>query len=189
MMAERPARPTIASFRELRGYVREDYAAHSAFWEPGFQAVLAYRLSLWCNGIRPWALRAPVRLLASFLMFVARNLYGIELSPRTRIGRRFTIAHQSGIVIHPRAVIGDDCLVRQGVTIGATGGSGEASRPPVLGDRVHVGAGAVLAGPITIGDDVTIGPNAVVMTSVPAGSIVAAPPARIVAPPPRRKPT
>ena len=64
-------------------------------------------------------LRAPLRLAVGFLSFFVRNFYGIELYPTARIGRRFGIAHQHGIVIHKRAVIGDDCLIRQGVTIGA----------------------------------------------------------------------
>jgi len=128
----------------------------------------------------------PLRLAVGALAFFVRNFYGIELYPTARIGRRFRIAHQHGIVLAQQVVIGDDCLVRQGVTIGAAGLREEAARPPRLGDRVEVGAGAVLAGPITIGDDVRIGPNAVVMTDVPAGSIVTAPPSRIMTPPPRR---
>jgi serine O-acetyltransferase len=122
---------------------------------------------------------------------VARNVYGIELSDRTRIGRRLRIAHQNGIVIHGQAVIGDDCVIRQGVTLGARGGgrgsrTGKVPGAPHLGDRVEIGVGAVLAGPIRIGDDVVIGPNAVVMTHVPAGAIVSAPPARVIGQPPRR---
>jgi serine O-acetyltransferase len=187
MLSARPPRPVIASFGELRGHLREDYAANKrAFWKPGFQAVAAYRLGVWSNSIRPRALRVPVRLAASFLSYLARNVHGIELSSRTVIGRRLRIAHQHGIVVHPRAVIGDDCLLRQGVTIGSAGEPHAGRRQPVLGDRVQIGAGANIAGPITVGDDVVIGPNAVVMTNVPAGSIVAAPQARILPPPPRR---
>jgi serine O-acetyltransferase len=156
------------------------------FFAPGFQAIAVYRLGVWAAGVRPALLRAPLRLLVGFLAFFVRNFYGIELYPTATIGRRFGIVHQHGIVIHQRAVIGDDCLVRQGVTIGAAGSRDDAARPPRLGDRVKVGAGAVIAGPISIGDDVTIGPNAVVMTNVPAGSMVTVPPARIMTPPPRR---
>jgi serine O-acetyltransferase len=127
--------------------------------------------------------RAPLRLLVGFFAFFVRNFYGIELYPTAEIGRRLGIVHQHGIVIHKRTVIGDDCLIRQGVTIGIRDAE---AMPPRLGDRVKVGAGAVLAGPISIGDDVVIGPNTVVMTSVPAGSMVTAPPSRIMTPPPRR---
>ena len=156
------------------------------FFTPGFQAIAVYRLGVWCNGLRPALLRAPLRLATGLLNFFVRNFYGIEIYPTAEIGRRFGIVHQHGIVIHKLAVIGDDCLVRQGVTIGAAGMREDVVPPPRLGHRVKIGAGAVLAGPIRIGDDVTIGPNAVVMTSVPAGSMVTAPPARIMTPPPRR---
>ena len=87
------------------------------------------------------------RLSCSLDLFV-RNVYGIQLSPQTQIGRRLRIVHQHGIVIHKSAVIGDDCLIRHGVTIGAARGPGA----PRLGDRVEVGAGAVLVGNIRIGD-------------------------------------
>jgi serine O-acetyltransferase len=177
--------PRIATFGELRGYLSEDYRTHRRkFWAPGFQALAAYRIGVWVKDIRFRPLRGLVRLLHTFLAFFTRNFYGIELPIRTYVGRRVEIAHQHGIVIHPGAVIGDDCLLRHGVTIG---GAGEQHHlAPTLGNRVQVGVGVILAGPITIGDGAVIGPNAVVMTNVPAGSIVAAPPARIVAPPPRR---
>jgi len=191
--AGRRPRPRIST-GELLGLLREDYATNRrsrmkwTFFTPGFQAIAVYRLGVWCNGLRPALLRAPTRLVIGFLAFLVRNFYGIELYPTAEIGRRFGIVHQHGIVIHKLAVIGDDCLVRQGVTIGAAGVRDDAALPPRLGDRVKIGAGAVLAGPITVGDDVTVGPNCVVMTNVPSGSIVTAPPSRIMTPPPRRAP-
>lgn len=185
MNAPAAPRPGIASFRALRQYVAEDYRTHGrSFWSPGFQSVAVHRLGRWCDAIRWKVLRAPVRALYTFLAGLTCRVYGIELPARTQVGRRLKIAHQHGIVIHPKVVIGDDCLLRQGVSIGGLRG-GARARPPVLGDRVEVGAGAVLMGPIRIGDDVVIGPNAVVMTNVPAGSIVAAQPARVM--PPARK--
>lgn len=181
--------PVIPSFRELRDYLAEDYAANRrGFWEPGFQAVAAYRIGVWCNGIGHRLLRLPVRALSMFLLFFCRNFYGIELSSRGYIGRRLRIAHQHGISVHPLAVIGNDAFLHQGVTIGATGQERDGGRFPVLGDRVQVGVGAAIVGPVTIGDDVSIGPNAVVITDVAPGSIVAPPRARIMTPPPRRRP-
>jgi serine O-acetyltransferase len=181
--------PVIPTFAELRALIREDRSINPGFWSPGFQALAAHRLGHWCNGLRNRPLRVVVRLLHRFLRLVARNVYGIELSDRTRIGRRLRLAHQNGIVVHGQAVIGDDCVIRQGVTLGARGGgsrTGKVSGAPHLGDRVEIGVGAVLAGPIRVGDDVVIGPNAVVMTHVPARAIVSAPPARVIGPPPRR---
>jgi len=173
--------PVIGSFAALRALVREDRTKNRGFWTPGFQALATYRLGVWSNGIRSRVLRAPVRLLYTSFNLIVRNVYGIQLSRKTRIGRRVCIAHQHGIVIHGAAIIGDDCLIRHGVTIGAVRGAGA----PRLGDRVEVGAGAILIGRIRIGDDVIVGPNAVVTTSVPAGAIVASPQSRIFAPPPR----
>ena len=107
-----------------------------------------------------------------------RNHYGIELPDTTIVGRRFHIGHQHGIVIHYNSVFGDDCTVHQNVTIGESyGRQGEA---PKFGNRVIVGAGAAIIGKIVIGDDVSIAPNAIVMTNVPTGTIVCAPPPRLI---------
>jgi serine O-acetyltransferase len=110
---------------------------------------------------------------------VVRNVYSIELTSATRIGRRLRLAHEGGVVIHPNVVIGDDCLIRQNVTIGIA--TDDATAAPTLGNRVEVGAGAVIIGGITIGDDARIGPNAVVTSNVPPGAMAVAAPARVVA--------
>jgi serine O-acetyltransferase len=115
-----------------------------------------------------------------------RNNYGIELYPSCQIGRRFQIGHQNGIVIHRFATIGDDCRVRQGVTLGRGGlertksTEGFRTSAPVLGNRVDVGVGAIIVGKVRIGDDVNIGPNAVVLTDVPTGATVMAPMSKIM---------
>lgn len=167
------------SWRRLKRLVREDFQANDAGWfHPGFHAVAVYRFGRWVRG-----LAQPSRLLASLLYktlyVLVRNVYGIEIPASARIGRRLHIAHQGGIVVHPRTTIGDDCLLRQNCTIGvATPGR----MVPTIGDRVQVGAGAVLVGEISVGDDARIGPNAVVMSDVPAGGSAFAPAARIIRP-------
>jgi serine O-acetyltransferase len=166
--------------------MKEDYRAHRrSIFLPGFHAVATHRLGVWGGGIRNPVGRKLVLFIYGVLNLFVRNVYGIELHASTTLGRRVRIAHQSGIVIHSDAVLGDGCMIRQNVTIGVATGSNP--KVPILGQRVQVGAGAVLIGGIVIGDDATIGPNAVVMTNVPAGSIVAAPPARVMVPPPTRK--
>jgi len=90
------------------------------------------------------------------------------------------IEHQGAIVIHGDAEIGDDCIIRQGVTIG----NRYLDRPfdaPRLGARVNVGAGAKILGPVSIGDDVRIGANAVVLSDVPSGATAVGVPAVVVA--------
>lgn len=156
---------------------------------PGRQALAVHRFGVWKHAVEPKILRMPFTLIYRILYGFVRNFYGIELPLQTRIGRRVVIAHQHGIIVHPNAVIGDDCVIRQGVTIGQGAATPGLPPPPApkLGNRVLIGAGAVLMGDITIGDDVTIGPNVVVMTNVPARAIVTAPPARILARPPTRR--
>jgi serine O-acetyltransferase len=159
--------------------IREDWEANGRVWtEPGFRAVAVHRFGSWAMRQRP-VIRAPLFRLYITLFRWVRNNYGIELPWMTRVGRRFRIGHQGGIVIHPRAQIGDDCCIRQNVTIGAATAD-RSTEAPRLGDRVEVGAGAVIIGRITIGDDVRIGPNAVVMTNIPAGSTAFAAPARVI---------
>ena len=160
--------------------VREDLAVHHGDWtQPGFQAMLMYRM----GRVRPraWILAAVMRRFYRVAHVFVRNVYGIELHASAELGRRVKIAHQGAIVIHGRAVIGDDCVIRQSVTIG---GASDAKHhlAPVLGKGVEVGAGAVMVGAIRIGDAVKIGPLAVVMTNVPAGAIVVAPASRIIPP-------
>ncbi|MEP6958274.1 MAG: serine acetyltransferase [Nitrospirota bacterium] len=89
----------------------------------------------------------------------------------TKIGRRVVFGHQNGIIIHPNAEIGDDCLIRQNVTIGVARNA-QGREALKLGARVSVGCGAVIVGNVTIGDGAIIGPNTAVMTNVPAGSTV-----------------
>jgi len=106
-----------------------------------------------------------------------RNVYGIELPYSATVGRGVVFEHQGGIVIHGNSVIGDGCIIRQGVTLG----NRHLDKPfeaPELGDNVNVGAGACLLGGIKIGDDVAIGANSVVLKDIPAGSSVAGIPAR-----------
>jgi serine O-acetyltransferase len=161
------------------GLIRADYQANGprAWARPGFHALAIHRFGRWTDG-----LSGPGRKLlrGAYLVLwrVVGTVYGIEINPVVRIGQRFVIGHQGGIVIGA-AAIGDDCVVRQGVTIGQkVAGRGR----PVLGDRVEVAAGAVIVGKISVGDDVTIGPNAVVTEDVPAGSRVFAPRSVVVPP-------
>ena len=114
------------------------------------------------------------------LFVLVRNFYGIELPRTAVIGRRLRIGHQHGICLSRSCVIGDDCYIRQGVAIGSRPERQSGRESPVVGNRVSIGPGAVLAGPITVGDDVTIGPNAVVIEDVPSGSTVVSTPTRIL---------
>jgi serine O-acetyltransferase len=111
---------------------------------------------------------------------LAEMLCGATISVSARIGKRLTIEHSGAIVIHGNSQIGDDCIVRQGVTIG----NRRLNAPfdaPCIGNRVNIGAGAKILGAVTIGDDVEIGANAVVLQDVPPNSIAVGIPARVIA--------
>lgn len=179
----------LISEHGLRFLLKEDYKHHFCDWtRPGFRAIASYRIAVWAGTIKNPIVRLVFRRIGKAMLRFVRNSYGIELHAESTIGRRFQIGHQNGIVIHKFSTIGDDCRVRQGVTLGRGGiertNSPEAFRnnAPVLGDRVDIGVGTVIMGKVHIGDGVNIGPNAVVLTDVPAGATVLAPMAKIIRP-------
>lgn len=160
--------------------VHEDWIAHGRDWTlPGFRAVAVYRFGVWRMGIRAKILRWPFSVVYRALFRRVRNHYGIELPFSAQLGRRVIIEHQSGIVIHGDAEIGDDCIIRQGVTLGNRS-LDQPRLAPKLGCRVNVGAGAKLLGGVHIGDGAQIGANAVVLCDVPAGKTAVGIPARIL---------
>lgn len=128
---------------------------------PGVHAVWVYRLAhrMWQ---RP-GLRLPARLLSQ----LARSATGIEIHPGAHLGRRLFIDHGMGVVIGETAVVGDDVVLFHGSTLGGKS-MRRGKRHPTLGDRVVVGAGAKILGPVWIGDGAQIGANAVVVKDVPA---------------------
>ena len=167
----------FARLREdIRSVFDRDPAARSA-WEvltcyPGVHAAMAHRFAHWL-----WAHR--LRWLARFVSNIARWLTGIEIHPGATIGRRFFIDHGMGVVIGETAVIGDDVTLYHGVTLGGTSWN-KGRRHPTLEDRVVVGAGAKVLGPITIGAGAKVGSNAVVVKDVPAGATAVGNPARVI---------
>lgn len=160
--------------------IKEDWSAHGRDWtKPGFQAVAVHRFGVWRMNIQSKFLRAPMSILYRALFRRVRNTYGIELPYTVQLGRRVIIEHQHGIVIHGNASIGDDCVIRQGVTIG----NRYLDRPfeaPILGRRVNVGAGAKILGNVTLGNDVNIGANSVVLSDIAARQTAVGIPARIL---------
>lgn len=139
----------------------------------GLHAVWAYRLahSLWT--------RSPaLKPLARGISQLARFTTGIEIHPGATIGPRLFIDHGMGVVIGETAEVGADVMLYHGVTLGGRTSS-RGKRHPTLGDRVMVGAGAKILGPVTIGDDAQVGANAVVVHDVPAGAVAVGVPARV----------
>ncbi len=170
-------------FRRCWPNVAADLRTYRYDWQrPGLYVMLVYRFGRWRYGLRIPLIRRLCSLIYRLLFFAVKIATGIELPCEVPVGANFRIDHQNAIVISGYASFGDDCVVRQGVTVGLR----DPDRPcaPQIGDRVSLGAGAKLLGEIRIGDDVEIGANAVVLTDVPAGSIAVGVPARIL---PNRK--
>jgi serine O-acetyltransferase len=139
---------------------------------PGVHALLIHRLSHWV-----W--RKRFFWIARFISHIGRWLTGIEIHPGATIGRRVFIDHGMGVVIGETAVIGDDCTLYHGVTLGGTSWN-KGKRHPTLEQGVVIGAGAKVLGPITVGKGAKIGSNAVVVKDVPADATAVGIPARIL---------
>lgn len=139
---------------------------------PGVHAILIHRIShsLWNAGYL-W----PAR----FIAHICRWLTGIEIHPGAQIGRRFFIDHGMGVVIGETAIIGDDCTLYHGVTLGGTTWS-KGKRHPTLHNGVVIGAGAKVLGPIEIGTGARVGSNSVVLKTVPAGATVVGIPGHVI---------
>ncbi|SEF61178.1 serine O-acetyltransferase [Marinobacterium lutimaris] len=167
----------FATWKEDVGCVfQRDPAARNRFevltTYPGVHAVIMHRLAhrLWCAN---W--RYPARLIA----YMVRLLTNVDIHPGAKVGDRLFIDHGACVVIGETAIVGHDVTLYHGVTLGGTSWN-KGRRHPTLGDRVLVGAGAKVLGPITIANDARVGANSVVVQDVPEGSTVVGIPGRIV---------
>jgi serine O-acetyltransferase len=154
---------------------RKDPAAKSA-WEilflyQGLHALIHYRVA-------HFFYTKNIFFLARLISQVSRHFTGIEIHPGASIGKDFFIDHGMGVVIGETAVIGDNVLLYQGVTLGGTGLE-KGKRHPTLGSNIVIGAGAKVLGNITVGDNSYIGANAVVIKDVPANSTIVGVPGRV----------
>lgn len=166
-------------FRQLREDItivkEKDPAARSSLeillTYSGLKAVHSYHRAHWFY-MRKWY------TIARIISQRARHKTGIEIHPGAQIGKGLFIDHGMGVVIGETTVIGDNCLLYQGVTLGGTG-KDKGKRHPTLGDNVMVGAGAKILGPICIGDNVKVAANAVVLKDIPGNCTAVGVPARI----------
>jgi serine O-acetyltransferase len=166
------------SFKDMLHQIWEDRIAHGReITLPGFQAIAWHRYGVWAQGL-PAVVKTPFLLLYEFGFIFLRNVYKINLYRSTSVGRRVLFPNQGNVTIHKDTIIGDDCAIRQNVSIG--GVSRTNNTGPVLEAGVEVGAGAVIMGSIIIGKGAKIGPNAVISADVPEGAIAIAPATRIL---------
>lgn len=161
---------------DVEGILERDPAARSAaevmLLYPGLHAVIAYRIA---HALYRQKMYFAARAVSQF----ARTVTGIEIHPAARIGRRLFIDHGAAVVIGETAVIGDNCTIYQGVTLGGTG-KHTGKRHPTLGNNVMIGAGAKVLGPFTVGDNAKVAAGAVVLSEVPEGCTAVGIPAHIV---------
>jgi serine O-acetyltransferase len=143
----------------------------------GFWAILVYRFGHARFVIRNKIIRAPWTIVYIILHKLIEIICGITIGSTAVIGRRLCIEHHGCIVIHGASIIGDDCLIRHGVTLGNTGLDDPFGAPRV-GHRVQIGAGAKILGRISVGNNVIIGANAVVIRDVPDNAVMGGVPAR-----------
>ncbi|MDD4579392.1 MAG: serine O-acetyltransferase [Methanothrix sp.] len=141
---------------------------------PGLHAIWMHRIShfLWTQ---------KLFFFARLSSHIARFLTGVEIHPGAKIGKRFFIDHGMGVVIGETAEVGDDVLMYMGTVLGGTS-LDKIKRHPTVEDRVVIGAGSIILGPITIGTGAKIGAGSVVVRSVPAGATVVGVPGRIAEP-------
>lgn len=161
---------------DLKKIVERDPAARNilevALLYPGFHAVLFHRFA---HMLYKCHLRFIPRLISQLVRFFTK----IEIHPGATIGKGLLIDHGCGVVIGETTVIGDDCVIYQGVTLGGTG-KDTGKRHPTLGNNVMVGSGAKILGPFTVGDNCKIAANAVLLREVEADSTCVGVPARVI---------
>jgi len=159
--------------------IRQDLQTYNGDWgRQGFWAMLVYRFGRWRYTISNPLIRKPFSLIYKILFKIVQIVTGIELPCEVDVGRNFRIDHFGEVVISGFARFGDDCVLRNGVTVGLRRVDDPVA--PQIGNNVDIGAGAKLIGNISIGDNVVIGANAVVLENVPENSIAVGVPARIV---------
>lgn len=161
---------------DIETATREDPAARNVaeivLCYSGLHAIWLYRLShwLWNKGFKIWG-----RILSQ----IGRFFTGVEIHPGASIGRRFFIDHGMGVVIGETAQIGDDVLIYQGVVLGGVTQE-KVKRHPTVGNKVVIGAGAILLGPINVESGAKIGAGSVVINDVPSNSTVVGVPGRVI---------
>ncbi|MBD5131529.1 MAG: serine O-acetyltransferase [Clostridiales bacterium] len=162
--------------RDLDAAVKHDPATRNKFEAAlccyGFHALVLYRFFHFLHIHRYF-------LLARILSGLARFFTGIEIHPGATIGRGVFIDHGAGVVIGETAVVGNNVVIYQGVTLGGTG-KDKGKRHPTVGNNVMISSGAKVLGPFTVGNGAKIGAGSVVLHEVPPNATVVGVPARIV---------
>ena len=161
---------------DIKSIKERDPAARSSlevfFLYSGFHAVLYYRVA-------NFFYRHNMKFIARWVSQSGRFFTGVEIHPGATIGKGLMIDHGMGVVIGETAIVGDNCTIYQGVTLGGTG-KDTGKRHPTIGNNVMIGSGAKVLGPFTVGDNAKIAAGAVVLDTVPEGATAVGVPARMI---------
>ncbi|MEN8817636.1 MAG: serine O-acetyltransferase [Nonlabens sp.] len=168
--------------KDIKRY--KDYSGKSAFkmllTQQGLWALFQYRFYNWIYTSRlPKIIKLPLLFLGVIKQKGIEIITGISIPYSAQIGEGFYIGHHSGIIINPNAIIGKNCNISQGVTIGVSG-KGPYRGTPVIGDEVYLGANATVVGKIIIGNRAVIGANSLVNRDVKESVTVLGVPAKEV---------
>ena len=168
---------------DIKTVFREDPAAKSVA-----EVVLCYSglHAIWWHRSSSWFWNNGLKTFARLLSQAGRFFTGVEIHPGAKIGKRFFIDHGMGVVIGETSEIGEDVLIYQGVVLGGVSLE-KTKRHPTIGNKVVIGAGAILLGPIKIGKGARVGAGSVVVKDVPENATAVGVPGRIILPPARKK--
>ena len=167
----------LARFKEdINTAFSEDPAARSVI---GIVLCYSGMHAIWAHRISHWLWNRKFRIEARLISQVVRFLTGVEIHPGAKIGRRFFIDHGMGVVIGETTEIGDDVLIYQGVVLGGVSRD-KVKRHPTIGNKVVIGAGAILLGPINVENGARIGAGSVVIKDVPANATVVGVPGQAI---------
>jgi serine O-acetyltransferase len=159
--------------------LRQDLKTYNGDWSrQGFWVMIVYRFGRWRYSIKSALVRKPFSLWYKIQYKFIQVITGVELPCEVKLGKNFRIDHFGGIIISGYASFGDNCVIRDGVTVGLRRVDDPVA--PKIGNNVDIGTGAKVLGEITVGDNVVIGANAVVLDNVPPNSIAVGVPARIL---------
>lgn len=159
--------------------IKQDLETYKGDWtQQGFWVMVVYRYGRWRYSIRCSTIRKLFSLVYKILYKFVQIITGVEFPCEVVVGKNFRIDHFGDIIVSGFAEFGDNCVIRNGVTVGLR----RVNEPvaPKIGNNVDIGSGARVLGDITIGDNVAIGANAVVLQDIPPDSVAAGIPARVI---------
>jgi serine O-acetyltransferase len=173
---------------DIARYKSMGLAGRQLWLNPAVWAVAIYRFGNWLYTAKPFILiRIPFKIIYFFGYMFSEVVMEMCLDPQATIGGGLYIGHIGGVHINPQAVLGRNCNLTHGITIGTSAMGRQGA--PIVGDNVYIGTGATLVGKIKIGNGAKIAANTLVITNVPEGATVMGVPGRIIMRPPKPAPT